>query len=160
MVLVGLSLNTTARNPKRTHHMGFRKAKRGGALRFDHGVVKVTWACLLNPVIALIMNAQSFLQFFPQRVPLPPNPFDQVQNASYDAYKCCLEKEIEAGNNPNLLMYARCLGYLLLEAPTPDAQDFLAHQIIECTTQRTDMDMLAEFYINHLFRLCMLFCAI
>ena len=107
------------------------------------------------------MNAQSFLQSFPQKVPLPPNSFDQVQNApSYDAYKCCLEKEIEAGNNPNLLMYARCLGYLLLEAPTTDAQDFLAHEIIECATHRTDMDMLAEFYISHLFRLCMLFCAI
>ena len=96
-------------------------------------------------------------QWFPQRVPLPPNPFNQGRETSfYEAYECCLQDENRAGNDARLLMYSRCLGYLILEAPSPEARHIIANEIIDCVDQQSDLDGLAEFYISHVFRLCML----
>jgi len=95
---------------------------------------------------------------FAKLVPLPPNPFDQANNAtSYEAYLWCRQSEIEAGTDAKLLMYARCLGYLLLEAPSPEARGIFSDEIIECIVQGADVNLLAEFYIKHLFRLCAFF---
>jgi hypothetical protein len=95
--------------------------------------------------------------FFIQRTPLPPNPFSK--SPCQDAYHCCLQFQNGAGNDVNRLMYARCLGHLLREAPDDSARNILADVINECVIQRINMDELARFYINHLFRLCMLLSA-
>jgi hypothetical protein len=50
-------------------------------------------------------------------------------------------------------MYARCLGYLVIEADN-DARSHLSHEILGCAGDRDRINSLAEFYINHLFRLC------
>lgn len=92
---------------------------------------------------------------FQANVSLPPNPYNQVDNAScYDAYNECLRSENEAGADEKCLMYAPCLGYLILEAPNPNAQVIIAAEILQCMADHDLMARLAEFYINHLFCLC------
>jgi len=51
-------------------------------------------------------------------------------------------------------MFARCLGYLVLEAPTSACRDMISDEILECKGNRDDMEALARLYINHLLRLC------
>jgi hypothetical protein len=115
-------------------------------------------ACTFRWCLNFTMTAPAAAPQFPSRVPLPQNPFDQANDTpSHDAYQSCLQNEIAAGNDENRLMYARCLGYLLIESPSENARDFIAHQIIDCIIQESSLDLLAAFYINHLFRLCMLF---
>ena len=92
-----------------------------------------------------------------QRTPLPPNPFNQ--SPCHDAYDCCLQSQNDAGDDVNRLMYARCLGHLLREAPDDSARNVFADVINECVIQGINIDELARFYINYLFRLCMLLSA-
>ena len=93
---------------------------------------------------------------YPQCVPLPPNPFDQeTETLNHDAYQWCLHYETEAGTVWKSLMYYRCLGYLLLEAPSSAGQAFIADEIIECAKHPNDVGAeLAQFYINHLVNIC------
>ena len=95
------------------------------------------------------------LQPFPQRQPLLPNPYHQLDQVNYhEAYNRCLQSEAKAGATVNRLMFARCLGYLILEAPTSAGRDMISDDILECKGNRDDMEALAQLYINHLLRLC------
>ena len=95
------------------------------------------------------------LQPFPQRQPLLPNPYHQLDQVNYhEAYNHCLQCEAEAGTGVTRLMFARCLGYLILEAPTSTGRDMISDEILECNGNRDDMEALARLYINHLLRLC------
>jgi hypothetical protein len=94
---------------------------------------------------------------FPRKQPLPPNPYDQLTDMpSFNSYRQCLLHEMEASatNNELRLIYARCLGYLISEAPTANARDVIGHEITECKADPEKMDKLADLYINHLLRLC------
>jgi len=96
---------------------------------------------------------------FPQNRQLPINHYPQDSNTTvHDAYDHCLQCEHEAGNDVQLLMYARCLGYLITEAPNDSARDYIAREILTCVGDGEKLNELARFYINHLFRLCMWFC--
>jgi hypothetical protein len=99
---------------------------------------------------------------FPTNQPLPPNPFHPENDvALHDAYQRCFDNEKEAtlaGNTP--LIYARCLGYLLLELPD-EGRRVLAHEILEYVTQNSDnLDILGKLYVDHLIRLCMSFTSL
>ena len=95
------------------------------------------------------------LPYFPQRQDLPPNPFDQATETRFhDAYHQCVQNQVDAGTDEKLLVYARCLGYLILEAPDFDARHLIVEEILECKANHDEMDSLAQLYINHLFRLC------
>ena len=92
---------------------------------------------------------------FPERRPLPVNYYPQDSNSAiHDAYDHCLRREHGAGNDSQLLMYARCLGYLITEAPDDDAREYIASEILTCMGDGEKMNELARFYMNHLFRLC------
>jgi len=67
--------------------------------------------------------------------PLPPNPYPQDLNP--EAYDHCLQTQVEAGDDAELLMYARCLGFLIIEAPNIAARDFISHEINECQGDRS-----------------------
>jgi len=94
----------------------------------------------------------------PRNQPLPPNTFHPVNETPfYDAYQCCLENESQTeARSTTKLLYARCLGYLLRELPT-DGRNVVAHEILECVSQGSDMNELGKFYVDHLIRLCMPF---
>ncbi|CAA7265206.1 unnamed protein product [Cyclocybe aegerita] len=95
-------------------------------------------------------NASAILQ----AQPLPPNPYiDVVQSALYNAYDQCLQAEWAAGSDLKLLMYARCLGYLIHEAPDDEARCHVSEEILLCERDPESMNLLAQFYIDHLFRL-------
>jgi len=57
---------------------------------------------------------------------------------------------------PSSLIYARCLGFLIIEAPDDAARDYISHEIMRCEGNGDQMDALAQFYITHLFRLSLL----
>ena len=95
------------------------------------------------------------LQPFPQRRPLPANPYHQLDQVNYhEAYNCCLQSEAEAGATVTHLMFACCLGYLILEVPTSAGQDMILDKILECKGNRNDIEALAQLYIHHLLCLC------
>ncbi|KAF5313466.1 hypothetical protein D9611_008612 [Ephemerocybe angulata] len=87
--------------------------------------------------------------------PLPPNPYrvtDQVD--LHGAYNECLNHEREAMNSEGgdkEVINARCLGYLLLEAPCEEGRDSVAAQIIGCEGYQGRSN-LAVGYIEHMFR--------
>jgi len=92
---------------------------------------------------------------FPQHQPLPSNPYPQDSNSeAHAAYDECLKCQDEAGNDAKLLIYARCLGFLIIEAPDDVARDYISHEIMRCEGNGDQMNALAQFYITHLFRLC------
>jgi hypothetical protein len=94
---------------------------------------------------------------FPRNQPLPPNPFHSENDvALHDAYQCCFDNEMEltgAALAGPPLIYARCLGYLLLELPD-EGRRVVAHEILECRLQNSDVNMLGKLYVDHLIRLC------
>lgn len=92
---------------------------------------------------------------FPRHQPLPSNPYPQDLNSeAHAAYNECLKCQDEAGNGAELLIYARCLGFLIIEAPDDAARDYISHEIMRCEGNSDRMNALAQFYITHLFRLC------
>jgi hypothetical protein len=92
---------------------------------------------------------------FPECQPLPENPFSVATDTPFhDAYEQCVLNEAGASTNAKLLMYARCLGYLILEAPDDNARNHISHEILRCNGDSDTMNSLAEFYIQRLFRLC------
>jgi len=95
------------------------------------------------------------LQPFPQQQPLLPNPYHQLDQVNYhEAYNHCLQSKAEAGTTVTRLMFARCIGYLILEAPTSAGRDIISDEILECKGNRDDMEALAQLYIHHLLCLC------
>ena len=92
---------------------------------------------------------------FPECQPLPPNPHPYVLNPdAHAAYAECLQSQVDAGDNPMLLMYARCLGFLIVEAPSEEARDYISREIRGCHSDANEINKLAKFYIENLFRLC------
>jgi hypothetical protein len=97
---------------------------------------------------------------FPRNQPLPPNPFHPENDvALHDAYQRCFDNEKEAtstlpGTTTTALIYARFLGYLLLELPTNEGRRVLGHEILECVSD--NLDIWGKRYVDHLIRLCVL----
>ena len=91
---------------------------------------------------------------FPEEQPLPANSYDQNDSRIYEAYEQCLLSEAEANaeNDQMGLMYARCLGYLISEAPDDNSRNVIANEILGC--EAVGMDGLAKLYIDHVVRLC------
>ena len=86
--------------------------------------------------------------------PLPHNPHNPNTEASlYDAFNQCILMEAGAGNNADRQMLARCLGYLILQLPQ-EAKGVVADEIVTCYADFEKMADLAQFYIDHLIRLC------
>ncbi|KAH9484649.1 hypothetical protein JR316_0004131 [Psilocybe cubensis] len=59
--------------------------------------------------------------------------------------------EASAGEEKKLLMYARVLGYMILEAPSKSGSLFIAREIIEWRKNKWDLNLLAEFYVHYIF---------
>ncbi|CAA7265222.1 unnamed protein product [Cyclocybe aegerita] len=90
----------------------------------------------------------------PVRQPLPPNPYiEAIQPACHSAYDQCLQAEQAAGGDSQFLMHARCLGYLIREAPDDEARCHVSEEILLCNGNPKSLNLLAKFYIEHLFRL-------
>ncbi len=88
----------------------------------------------------------------PTNQPLGVNPYDaDVQHLWSSAYNQCLQFQI---GDSQQQVYARCLGYLLQEAIDEKSQDYIAAEIIRCNSDVQELNDLATFYINHVFRLC------
>jgi hypothetical protein len=86
--------------------------------------------------------------------PLPQNPLQlQKHPVLQDAYTQCLLSE-RGAHSAQELMYARCLGYFLLEMPGPNARHMVADEIFLCECDKGKMEQLAQLYINHVIRLC------
>ena len=92
--------------------------------------------------------------------PLPrPNPFDVTnQFASHCAYINCLGLEdrhaaVTKSGNLTVLICARFLGYMLVEAPSDAGRDNIASEIIRCANDEA-LQTLAELYKNHFIRCC------
>lgn len=73
----------------------------------------------------------------------------------YEAYEQCLfhEAEANAENERERLMNARCLGYLILEAPGDDSRNVIVNESLGCEADSARMDALAKLYIDHVVRL-------
>lgn len=93
---------------------------------------------------------------FPEEQPLPGNPYDPNDTQIYEAYEQCLLSEAEANaeNDWKGLMYARCLGYLISEAPDHNSRNVIVNEILGCEADSARMDALAKLYIDHVVRLC------
>jgi hypothetical protein len=95
--------------------------------------------------------------------PLPcPSPYDTNEpNIAYfhAAYESCLDLERRHGQVKQygalqVLVSARFLGYMLLEAPTNAGRKDFASEILRCIGD-DDLQKLAESYKDHLLRVCM-----
>ncbi|KZP12565.1 hypothetical protein FIBSPDRAFT_754773, partial [Athelia psychrophila] len=50
------------------------------------------------------------------------------------------------------LIYARLLGYLMLESPSDESRDYITYEIIRCDGDNDRMNRLAKLYQDHLLR--------
>ena len=91
--------------------------------------------------------------------PLPLNSFDLThQFASRCAYIKCLDLEnrhatVAKSGNLTVLICARFLGYMLVEAPSDAGRQNIASEIIRCPSDEA-LQALAELYKNHFMRCC------
>ncbi|KAG8944193.1 hypothetical protein FRC03_002148 [Tulasnella sp. 419] len=75
----------------------------------------------------------------------------------HDAYDACLDLQNRAMNvpqfksDPPVLVCARFLGYVILEAPTTDGQAKFAREVTSCQGDAS-LCKLAKFYIDHFVR--------
>ncbi|KAJ2918829.1 hypothetical protein MD484_g1564, partial [Candolleomyces efflorescens] len=86
----------------------------------------------------------------PQPLPQIP-PLLQGHPDLVDAYSQCLLSEREAAS-PLECMYARCLGYFLLEMPGPGAQRMIADDINLCQGDQGKLKRLAKTYIYQVIK--------
>jgi hypothetical protein len=85
--------------------------------------------------------------------PLPANPYNPNKEAPlHDAYSQCVMMETNTGDE-EVLMLARCLGYLMLELPG-EANEVMANEVVACNDNFEEMATLSHLYIDHLIRLC------
>lgn len=88
--------------------------------------------------------------------PLCPNPFDPAQNLDwYDAYQQCLA--IEPSGTPSTdkdTVYARVLGRLMLEAPTPKGRDYISRKILGFNGDVAKLHEFAELFISAVIPIC------
>lgn len=71
------------------------------------------------------------------------------------AIVCRFERSAQTHPDPKRLIYARILGYLMLEGPSDEARVAIAQEILSCT----DEDVLAtngKMYYDHYIRACKL----
>ncbi|KAG8929474.1 hypothetical protein FRC02_005533 [Tulasnella sp. 418] len=86
---------------------------------------------------------------------LPPNKFPP--GIVHEAYATCLDLQNRAMNvqqlksGPTVLVCARFLGYVILEAPTTTGQENFAREVTSCQDGAT-LCKLAKFYIDHFVR--------
>ncbi|KAF8879045.1 hypothetical protein BD779DRAFT_1676583 [Infundibulicybe gibba] len=90
--------------------------------------------------------------------PLPHhNPFDRAYLlASHCAYDRCLDLEcrntvVKKTGPLTVLMCARFLGYILIEAPTHVGREYFALEVVRCDEDEA-IQALAELYKNHFIR--------
>ena len=84
--------------------------------------------------------------------PLPLNSHNPNTEALlYDAFNQCVLMEADASNNGNAhrQMFARCLGYLILQLPQ-EAKGIVANEIVVCYADFDKIVDLAQIYIDHL----------
>ncbi|KAF8964874.1 hypothetical protein BDZ97DRAFT_1904240 [Flammula alnicola] len=90
--------------------------------------------------------------------PLPPNPYNTGQQAVlHAAYKRCVilqnsHLEVVQCGRLSVLICARLLGYMILEAPIDEGRTEFVSEIVRCVND-VDLQKLAEVYKNHLLRL-------
>jgi len=91
--------------------------------------------------------------------PLPSNPYNTGQQAVlHVAYGRCAtlqnrHSQVVPCGHLSVLICARILGYMILEAPTDEGRTELATEIVRCVGDE-DLQKLAEIYKNHLLRVC------
>jgi hypothetical protein len=91
--------------------------------------------------------------------PLPSNPYNTGQQAVlHVAYGRCTtlqnrHSQVVPCSHLSVLICARILGYMILEAPTDEGRTELATEIVRCVGDE-DLQKLAEIYKNHLLRVC------
>lgn len=83
--------------------------------------------------------------------PLPANNF--TEGKQRDAYERVLYWEHASAQDPDKMMRARVLGYLMHEAPTADGKDHMADEINDCDSENELID-LSIIYIKHFIRCC------
>jgi len=54
---------------------------------------------------------------------------------THAAYDQCLQNQVEVGDNATLLMYAHCLGFLIIEAPDDAARYLISNKIVKVDCQ-------------------------
>jgi hypothetical protein len=92
------------------------------------------------------------IPLLPSNHPFGPNPYNAETHPSWNsAYDQCLQLQT---SNPQLAIYARCLGYLLIEAIDDASRDYIAEEIVMCMDNDNSLEDLAKLYVNHIFRLC------
>lgn len=95
--------------------------------------------------------------------PLPsPNPYDTNEGSHiahfHAAYESCLDLErrhsqVKPCGTLQVLVCARFLGYMLLEAPTNAGREDFASEILRCMGD-DELQKLAEAYKDHFLRVC------
>ena len=81
----------------------------------------------------------------PNKIKLEGNPLS--------AYNVCLAFEEHAKDDKTIIR-ARLLGYLIIYAPTPNAQQEIAKEIHSCHHDFATLSNLAEHFVNYYVRPC------
>lgn len=91
--------------------------------------------------------------------PLPPNPYvASTQFVFNRAYEKCLSLEgrhdqVLQSGNMQVLVCARFLGRMILEAPEDEGREDFASEVKRCVGDE-ELQSLAEVYTNHLLCIC------
>jgi hypothetical protein len=92
--------------------------------------------------------------------PLPrPNSYDTGPQLLFNrAYDQCLDLEsrqtqVLQSGKLGVLVCARFLGYMILEAPTDDGRKEFTTEILRCRSD-DDLQKLADIYKDHFLRVC------
>jgi len=92
-------------------------------------------------------------------VPLPPNPYyTTTQFIVHGAYERCLSLEVRHDrvlqcSDMKVLVCARFLGRMILEAPEDEGREYVASEVNRCPDD-DELQGLAEVYTNHLLCIC------
>lgn len=88
--------------------------------------------------------------------PLPSNPYDAFsEKIWHDAYTQCLQ--IQPFNTDIIdknLVYARILGYLILEAPADEGRDYICNEILTCKNNKSKLHDFAELFMLTVNSIC------
>lgn len=92
-------------------------------------------------------------------VPLLPNPYyATTQFVFHGAYERCLSLEVRHDRvlqcgDMEVLVCARFLGRMILEAPEDEGREYFASEVNRCLDDE-ELQGLAEVYTNHLLYIC------
>ncbi len=91
-----------------------------------------------------------------RNLPLPKNPYHPPEPKEWhDAYVQCLQiyhPDIEDMGVPAI--YARLLGHLMLEAPTPEGRHYISQEILRCGGDLNQLHQLAEIFVHKVLPIC------